>query len=322
MASLTKINGRYHVRVRRAGFKAQCKTLTQRADALAWARETEIELERGTLRVPDAPLRSLIIRYSKDISPLKKSHASEAIRLRVLLQNPIADYPISQITPTVIAEYRDTRLNQVSPSTCLRDLVLLSHIFSVSMREWGYPFSSNPVTQIRKPKGSKARTRRLETDEEKALITALGQSDNPWAKPLVVVALETAMRRGELHSLKWEHVHLHQSYVHLPDTKNGSSRDAPLSQLARETLSQLPRDISGMVFPIHFEALKSLWQRICKKLELKDLRFHDLRHEATSRFFEKGLNVMEAAAITGHKDLKMLQRYTHLKASDLARKLG
>ena len=322
MASLTRINGRYHVRVRRRGFKAQCKTFTHKADALKWARDAEISLEQGRLSSRDATLSSIIDRYLDQVSVEKKSHIKEKSSLLQLKKNHLAQMDISKITPAVIAEYRDNRLKEVAPATCLRGLSLLSHIFTVAIREWGYPLSCNPVFQIRKPALSKSRTRRLKIDEEKKLLCALEAIENPWAKPLVVVALETAMRRGELLSLKWEHVHLHQSYVHLPDTKNGSSRDVPLSQLARETLSQLPRDISGMVFPIHFEALKSLWQRICKKLELKDLRFHDLRHEATSRFFEKGLNVMEAAAITGHKDLKMLQRYTHLKASNLARKLG
>ena len=74
-------------------------------------------------------------------------------------------------------------------------------------------------------------------------------------------------------------------------------------------------------YPIHFEGLKSLWRRAMKRAYIQDLHFHYLRHESTSRFFELGLNVVEVAAITGHKDLKMLQRYTHLRAEDLARKL-
>ena len=132
------------------------------------------------------------------------------------------------------------------------------------------------------------------------------------------------MRRGEILSLTWENVHLERRYVHLPDTKNGDSRDEPLSPLALDLLRDLPRNIRGdqAVFPVHFEALKSSWRRACSRAGIRDLRFHDLRHEATSRFFEKGLNVMEVSAITGHKDLRMLQRYTHLRAEDLALKLG
>ena len=130
------------------------------------------------------------------------------------------------------------------------------------------------------------------------------------------------MRRGENLSLTWQYVHLDKRFVHLPDTKNGDSRDVPLSPLALELLRELPRNIrGGVVFPLHYEALKSAWRRACARASITNLRFHDLRHEATSRFFEKGLNVMEVAAITGHKDLRMLQRYTHLRAEDLALKL-
>ena len=105
--------------------------------------------------------------------------------------------------------------------------------------------------------------------------------------------------------------------------QNGDSKDVPLSPHALELLTDLPRNIreDQVVFPLHFEALKSSWRRACCRAGISDLRFHDLRHEATSRFFEKGLNVMEVAAITVHKDLRMLQKYTHLRAGDLARKL-
>jgi len=147
-------------------------------------------------------------------------------------------------------------------------------------------------------------------------------SSNPFLQPLVILAIETAMRRGELLGLRWEHVHLDQSFVHLPLTKNGDSRDVPLSPLARQTIEALPRSLAGVVIPVHPEALKGLWNRATRRADITDLRFHDLRHEATTRFFEKGLGVMEVAAITGHKDLRMLQRYVQLRPEDLALKLA
>ena len=155
-------------------------------------------------------------------------------------------------------------------------------------------------------------------------LLATGASPNPWFRPVVLFAIETGMRRGEILSLCWEHVHLDKRYVHLPETKNGDSRDVPLSPQALELLGGLPRNIRSdqKVFPLHFEALNSSWRRACFRADIIDLRFHGLRHEATSRFFEKGLNVMEVAAITGHKDLRMLQRCTHLWVKHRARKLG
>ena len=174
---------------------------------------------------------------------------------------------------------------------------------------------------ISKPRAPRARDRRLEAGELERLLSAC---ENKWFRAVILFAIETGMRRGEILSLTWEGVHLGKRYVHLPDTKNGDSRDVPLSPQALEFLKDLPRNIRSdqVVFPLHFEALKSSWRRACSKAGINNLRFHDLRHEATSRFFEKGLNVMEVAAITGHKDLRMLQRYTHLRAEDLARKLG
>ena len=130
------------------------------------------------------------------------------------------------------------------------------------------------------------------------------------------------MRRGELLNLTWEHVDLDLRVAHLNMTKNEPKRDVPLSSEAINLLRSLPHDISGKVFPLTAAALRGLWNRACRRKGITDLHFHDLRHEAPSRFFEKGLNVMEVATITGHKDLRMLQRYTHLRAEDLAKKLG
>ena len=105
-------------------------------------------------------------------------------------------------------------------------------------------------------------------------------------------------------------------------TKNGSSRNVPLSLDAISILNDLARSFDGRVFPISNTSLRGLWNRACRRAGITDLHFHDLRHEATSRFFEKGLNVMEVSAITGHKDLRMLKRYTHLRAEDLVGRLG
>ena len=200
---------------------------------------------------------------------------------------------------------------------------MLSALINTGRTEWGLEnvLRTNPVSLISKPRASRPRDRRLEAGELERILLAC---ENTWFKPVVLFAIETGMRRGEILSLTWTNVHLGKRYTHLPDTKNGDSRNVPLSPQALELLGGLPRNIRGdqKVFPLHFEALKSSWRRACCRADISDLRFHDLRHEATSRFFEKGLNVMEVAAITGHKDLRMLQRYTHLRAEDLALKLG
>ena len=232
---------------------------------------------------------------------------------------------LSELKPLHTTKFREDRLKEVSSGTVLEDLGLLSAVINTGRTEWGLEnvLKTNPVSLISKPKAPRPRDRRLEAGELERLFSAC-PTPNPWFRPLVLFAIETGMRRGEILSVTWENLHLDKRYVHLPDTKNGESRDVPLSPLAMELLGDLPRNIreDQVVFPFHFEALKSSWRRACCRAGISDLRFHDLRHEATSRFFEKGLNVMEVAAITGHKDLRMLQRYTHLRAEDLALKLG
>ncbi len=169
------------------------------------------------------------------------------------------------------------------------------------------------------PKQPPGRNRRLQDDEEERLLTT---AKHPM-RELMIVAIETGMRLGEILNMRWHNVDLKNSTVVLEDTKNGERRVVPLSSRARKTIANLPRHITGEVFPsLSNTAVSHRFILLRKKLEIEDLRFHDLRHEATSRLFKKGLDMMEVASITGHKTLHMLKRYTHLKAEDLAKKLG
>ncbi|EAW0671442.1 site-specific integrase, partial [Salmonella enterica] len=136
------------------------------------------------------------------------------------------------------------------------------------------------------------------------------------------LAIETAMRQGEILSLRWEHIDLQHGVAHLPLTKNGSSRDVPLSRKARQLLQGMTVALTGSVFNYTSSGFKSAWRVALQRLSIIDLHFHDLRHEAISRLFELGtLNVMEVAAISGHRSLNMLKRYTHLRAYQLVSKL-
>ena len=321
MASISKKNGKFHVRVRRKGYPTQCQSFVFKADARSWAAKTERALDSGLLCDYSITLYELLERYLIEITVRKRSINQETYRLRAIQRHKISQYRISQIKPIHISDFRDERLAVVGGWAVIKDINLLSHAFKVAQQDWGYDALENPIAKIRKPKPEKPRDRRLVEGEFDRLIASALMSEEPIFHCLIEFAIETGMRRGELLSTLWSDVHIEESYIHLPMTKNGSSRDVPLSSRARSILSELPNGRSGVVFPIQFEALKGLWKRSCKRAGIKDLHFHDLRHEATTRFFEKGLNVMEVAAITGHKDLRMLQRYTHLRATDIASKL-
>jgi integrase len=143
--------------------------------------------------------------------------------------------------------------------------------------------------------------------------------------PLVIVATETAMRLGELLSLRWRDVHLTRRLAVLNETKNGDARSVPLSTTAIATLSALPRLISDDRVFFHWKDANSFqhaWQRLTRQAKLDDFHFHDTRHEAISRLAERGLSTMELSAISGHRSLQQLKRYCHLKVEDLALKLG
>ena len=182
--------------------------------------------------------------------------------------------------------------------------------------------SSNPVDKVKMPPSSPARNRRLEDGEFDQLEEAAKQTKNPHIWPIIVFAIETGMRRGEILGLRWEHVDLERRIAFLPLTKNGSSREVPLSTKAAVVLAmQRQRDDTPSPFPVTSNGFRLAWDRLRRRAGLADLRSHDLRHEAISRFFELGLNIPEVAVISGHRDPRMLFRYTYLRAEELVGRL-
>lgn len=330
----------YQAIVRRNGYPKQSKTFLTHREAETWAATVESEMLRGIFidrtQAERTTLGELIDRYLVEVTPTKRGAAttSEPSRARVIKRDPIAEYKVAALSGKIVAEYRDRRLKRVTGSTVNRELNMISHVINTAHREWGV-HCENPVAYIRRPRESKARERRLQPGEAERLLEGLelcGRNPdgtfttgmhNPWVKPVVQLAIETAMRRGELLALRWADVDLTKRIAHLRTSKNGESRTVPLSPAAVAVLAGLPRSIDGRVMPTTADALKKGFTRACERAGIRGLRFHDLRHEATSRLFERGVfGMMEIAAITGHKTLSMLKRYTHLRAEDLARKLG
>jgi integrase len=200
---------------------------------------------------------------------------------------------------------------------------LIKHCLKIAAHEWGLMLSSNPVDFIKMPPTSKPRQRRLNKGEFERLEQASNLTLNPHIWPIIVFAIETGMRRSEILGMTWENTSLEQQLAYLPLTKNGTSREVPLSTKAVHVLSnQRSRKDTPTPFPVNANAFRLAWERLRKRAGLCDLRFHDLRHEAISRFFEMGLSIPEVALISGHKDAKMLFRYTHLRAGNIIAKLG
>ena len=324
--------------IRKKGYPQQSKTFPTRAEAEAWAAVIESEMVRGVFVsrtiAEQTTLDDVLKQYETDVAPTHKGFSSERYRIRYLRGLPLAKRTIASLQPKDFADYRDRRLLTVMPATVERELTQLQQVIEHARREWGVSLPENPVRIVKRPRYNNERNRRLTMEEESILMKALNPSErngdgtfsagvqNIWLKPAVILALETAMRQGEIVSLRWRHVDLEKGTAYLPDTKNGKPRTVPLSQKARDTLEALPKSIDGRVFPITANALKLSWQRVIKRVNLGDLHFHDLRHEATSRLAKKVPNIIELAAITGHRDVNMLRRYYHVSAEELAKKIA
>ena len=338
MATIIPRGRRWQAQVRLRGRPPVIKTHRTKAEAQAWALDVESEAARGLYRdrreAERLSVGDLLHRYSAEVTPHKKSAEAEASRVAFVLRDPLARIRLSDLRAQDMADFRDRRLAVASGSTVIRDLTLLSHVFNVARKEWGIGIE-NPCGLIRRPRENRPRRRRLDAAEEFRLLAALEASQrtpegtwtpggcrNPWIKPLVVVALESAMRRGELLALRWGDVFLEARFVRLHDSKNGEGRDVPLSSRALGTLKAMPRDPSGRVFPVSGEAAKRAFMRAVERAGIPDFHFHDLRHEATSRLATRLDNVLELSAVTGHRSIQMLKRYLHPAASELAKKLA
>ena len=256
---------------------------------------------------------------------MKRGSVQEIQRIDVLRRHELAYRTMIGLGQQDIASFRDERLQIVAPSTAVRELAILSHVIEVAIRDWGLPLSRNVVKLVRRPVIRNERNRRLTGDEEQRLLDGCDGGKIPFLKTIVVLAIETGMRRGEILGLKWDDVSHNRRVITLTMTKNGSGREVPLSQRAFQALMGWKAHAlvdQSTVFPMSAGTLEQAWRRLLARSNVKGLRFHDLRHEGVSRLFERGLNMIEVSSISGHKELRMLKRYTHLSADDLVMRLS
>lgn len=339
----------FQAKIRFTGLRIVSRTFPGREEAEAWLRATEPELKARSLETAreqtharlveefkERPriVADLLHRNLREETVRKKGAEAEAHHTRSILKYPLARIHLENLNRRDIKEWVEQRLQDVARSTVNRELNILNAAFKLAADEWDVAFCKSVLITVRRPQNPPGRVRRLSSEEESALRRAGEETRNPYILPILDLALETAMRRGEILGLAWERVSFEQRSIQLVETKNGTPRGVPLSRRAMEVLMTLrqvaARELgctgeldSGPVFPgLTINAFKLAFTRMVKRSGLENFRFHDLRHEATSRFFEKGLSQMEVSTITGHKDPRMLARYTHLQVSDLARKLG
>jgi integrase len=325
----------YRVKVRLKGYPTQSATFDRVTDAKKWAQDTESAIREGrhfkTSQAKRHTLAQLIDRYIKDVLPKKtQNKRTQSIQKKQLewWKDNLGSYLLSDITPALIAEYRDKLGSEEiregvlrSPSTVVRYMAALSHAFTIAMREWLW-VEDSPMRKVTKPKEPRGRVRYLSDNERKRLLKACKESTHPYLYSIVVLALATGMRFGEIMGIRWEDVNFKDSFIILHETKNGERRRIPLAGHAKEVLQEL-HEKHALASPLVFADFKkriknkpahmtNAWNGVLKKAEIEGFRFHDLRHSAASYLAMNGASLAEIAEVLGHKTLQMVKRYAHL----------
>ena len=326
MASIRKRSGKYQVQVRRIGQPHISRSFIERKDALQWARQMEIAADRHDLptvldrRALNITLSELVGRYRDTITVGKRGGHIERIVLNAFALHPICRKSLAQLRTADFATYRDDRLKEIKPGSLKRQLGPIHNLFEIARNEWGIPIRENPLDKLKLVAPDQRRERRLKEGEFERLMQAAGKSRNKLVGPIIMFAVETGMRRGEILAIKPDQIDVANQCLLIPDSKNGRSRVIPLAAAALAILQAQPKDRERL-FPISANALRLTWERLRKRAGSEDLHFHDLRHEALSRFFEKGLTTAEVQLISGHRDARMLFRYAHAERKSVRPRL-
>lgn len=339
MGIFKRSRGIYEVTIRRKGFNIR-KTFASLDDAKAFEvseiRAINVGLKgqvsmyrhvaplepfaEGVRIETTETVRGLLTKYLTDVTPLKKGAQRESSRIWRLFLDPISDLPLSSIDSSDIAKYIERRrLAGLADATVRLEVMLLSSVFRTARKRWGIKIE-NPASSddIQLPAPSRERVRRLMPGEYRALLSGLRSiCRNPRIIEAVKFAVRTGMRQGEILSLHSSMIDEENRVISLPDSKTGR-RDIPISSSALAVLKRCPGD---MPFSCSADRLSRAFKSACNAARIVDLHFHDLRHEAISRFFEKGLDITEVALISGHRTLRVLMRYTHHRAARVALKL-
>lgn len=332
MGSVVKRGDKYYARARVMHnyiLKTKSKTFASQAEAWTWVDRTEKELRFGEKEEVDhtKKFKDALIRYRDEVSPTKKGKRWETVKINSYLKQDYCPihYPLIKLTPKVIVEWRDKR--PVSNSSKNRELALFSAIFEKCINEWQW-METNPIKSLKGLKEPPPRNRRISDQEIELILENLGFKEDETPKTqkeiiavIFLIAIETAMRQGEITGLDWSTVYLQQQFVRLPDTKNGDPREVPLTIRAIELFELMPKKRSGLVFDITAETVSTMFRRAVRECAIKDLTFHDARHEACTRLARK-IEMLDLAKMTGHRDPRSLMIYYNPTATEIANRLG
>ena len=303
------------------------RAVSKSFSTLEEARRWMVGVEHGFINIKSEPKRKAALqltlaasldRYVREEVTHHKGAKQELARIRSLQKTMIAQKTIDEIKPHDIRELRDAESNRgVSGSTVRLKLAIISALFTHARKEWGLDIP-NPVRDVKLPKPNAPRCRRLLDGEEQRLVNALSQCRNPTVNVFVQLAIETGARKSELLNIEWKDVDFDKHIVTFKDTKNNETRWVPLTAKAKQLLFDQQQLKTERPLPISTSALDQAWGHAVKRAGLSDLRIHDLRHEAISRWASLvNGDVFRLSLISGHKSLQMLRRYVHLAAAEV-----
>jgi len=274
----------YHAQVRIKGWQSFTKTFPTKSLAKRWIEKIEAQLKENPNRSKikdDVTLADACSRYMNEITPNHKGHASEAARLNFLARGVLGDIDVRYLSTAQVNAYFQSRAKEVKEGSLRKEFILLRRLFSVAISSWNLSIPENPMAHLPVPKDSSNRERRITIDEWDKIITIAPQMRNPLVKAVIRFAYETGMRRSEILRLRWDDID--GNICTIRNTKNGADRVIPVSKKAVQTLTMIEAS-PEQVFPISGNAIRLSWERILRKAEISDLRFHDLRHEAISSY--------------------------------------
>lgn len=331
MASYRKRSGGWRAEVAKRGVR-DSQTFDTKAQAVAWATQREAEILAavpGSAAGSDSTLADALKRYKLEVSPSKAGQRWEEIRLDKLTKDlPFAGLALSDVTADQVAAWREARLKEVAPPSVRREMTLLSSVFEIARQEWRW-CKANPVREVKRPGNGRPRDRRVQADEERRLLDRLGYIEGRAPETLqqelayaFLIALESAMRQGEILSMTKANTYVDQRYVRLAMTKNGDARNVPMSRRCVDLVKILIESAGerSALFRLQSGSADSMFRKVRNELEIEGLRFHDTRHEAITRLARK-LDVLDLARMTGHRDPRSLMVYYNATATEVAGRL-
>ena len=325
----------YRVKVRIRGHLPVTKTFDRLTDAKRWAAQTETEIRQGqyfkTAQSQKHTVAKTIDRYINDYLPSNPKREGGLQEKLLWWKRELGHYTLGDLSKSIIIEKRDQILKTPkpnggarTPATVNRYMAVLSHVFTIATNEWEW-IENHPMKKISKLQEPRGRVRFLDNDERTRLLDACKQSRSPHVYTLVMLALSTGARHGEITGIKWSDVDFERRVITLHHTKNGERRVLPISDhilpLLKARLENRSHH-SDYVFPSpQFNRplnTRIAWDSVITKAKIANFRFHDLRHSAASYLAMNGATTSEIAEVLGHKTLAMVKRYAHLSETHVA----